>query len=107
MHHEDGSVSFKTPQGATITTHPDGRVDLNVQHIQNIGIHNIVEVTAHNINHMLGMVSHFVKFRNGGELRFAYNQAGQLIELSFSSLHVNIVDDSKIMFSSTPLPEAA
>ena len=32
MHHEDGSVSFKTPQGATITTHADGRVDLNVQH---------------------------------------------------------------------------
>jgi hypothetical protein len=97
----DGSMTFDTEQGATITTNPDGSVSLDFKHIKNIGIHNIIDVQMHNINTVLGMVSHFVKFHNGGELRFAYNQAGQLVELSFTSLHVNITDGNRVMFSAS------
>jgi hypothetical protein len=97
--HADGSVTFNTEQGASITTHPDGKVSLDFKQIKNIGIHNIIEVQTYNIHSVLGMVSHFVKFHHGGELRFAYNQAGQLIELSFFKLHVNIVDGQQVMFS--------
>jgi hypothetical protein len=96
---DDGSMTFNTEQGATITTNPDGSVSLDFKHIKNIGIHNIIEVQTYNIHTVLGMVSHFVKFHNGGELRFAYNQTGQLIEFSFTRLHVNIVDGTQVMFS--------
>jgi hypothetical protein len=97
----DGSMTFDTEQGATITTNPDGSVSLDFKHIKSIGIHNIIDVQAHNVNTVLGMVSHFVKFHNGGELRFAYNQAGQLVEFSFTRLHVNITDGNRAMFSAT------
>jgi hypothetical protein len=99
--HADGSMTFNTEQGATITTNPDGSVSLDFQHIKSIGIHSIIDVQAHNINPLLGSVSHFVKFHNGGELRFAYNQAGQLLELSFTQLHANIVDGNRVMFSAS------
>ncbi len=99
--HADGSITFDTAQGATITTNPDGSVTLDFKQIKNIGIHNIIDVHTHNVVNVLGMVSHFVKFHNGGELRFAYNQAGQLVELSFSRLHANIIDGNRVMFSAS------
>jgi hypothetical protein len=107
-HNPDGSSTLKTPDGgATITTNPDGTVSLDFKRIQNIGIRNIIDVQHYGINTVLGMVSHFVKFHNGGELRFAYNQAGQLIELTFSRLHVNITDDTQVMFSASEPNETA
>jgi hypothetical protein len=97
----DGSLTYDTNQGATITTNPDGSVSLDFKRIKNIGLHNIIDVQTHSVNNVLGMVSHFVKFHNGGELRFAYNQTGQLVELSFTSLHVNITDGNRVMFSAS------
>jgi hypothetical protein len=106
INNADGSVSYETQQGAKITTNPDGSISLDFRRIKNIGIRNIIDVHTHSINTVLGMVSHFVKFHNSGELRFAYNQAGQLIELSFTRLHVNITDDNEVMFSTSD-PKAA
>jgi hypothetical protein len=99
--HADGSVTYDTHQGATFTTNTDGSVTLGFKRIKSLGIHSIIDVQNHSINHVLGMVSHFVKFHNGGGLRFAYNQAGQLVELSFKSLHLNITDGNRAMFSAS------
>ena len=97
----DSPLIYVTDQGTTIIPNPDGSVSLDFIQIKSLGIYNIIDVKTHQVNQLLGMVSHFVKFHNGGELRFAYNQAGQLVELSFTSLHVNITDGNRAMFSAT------
>jgi hypothetical protein len=92
--HADGTVSFDAPNGATITTQLDGSIQLDLKSISTIGVANIIDIQTHNIQDVLGMKSHFIKFQSGGEVRFAYNQLGQLVELSFLGLLVKITETS-------------
>lgn len=55
-----------------------------------VGIGNLVEVRNHEIVRVAGMTSHTVTYHDGGLLRFAYNDRGELIELSGQKVRVHI-----------------
>ncbi len=102
--HPDGTVTFDAPNGAKISTNPDGSIALDLQKISAIGVANIIEVQTHNIQDVLGMRSHFIKLHSGGELRFAYNHLGHLVELSFTGLLAKISEAENglaLMFSAS------
>ena len=54
--------------------------------ISSVGIRSLTEVAEHRINTIVGSRSHLVYFNNGGVLQFAYNGAGELIELKSQDL---------------------
>jgi hypothetical protein len=102
--HPDGTVTFDAPNGAKISTNPDGSIALDLQRISAIGVANIIEVQTHSIQDVLGMRSHFIKLHSGGEVRFAYNHGGQLVELSFTGLLAKITETTNglaLMFSAS------
>jgi hypothetical protein len=102
--HPDGTVTFDAPNGAKISTNLDGSIALDLQRISAIGVANIIEVQTHNIQDVLGMRTHFIKLHTGGEVRFAYNHSGQLVELSFTGLLAKITETANglaLMFSAS------
>jgi len=50
--------------------------------LRSVGIRNLVDVASHEVMTIAGSTSHIVRFRDGGFTQFAYNDRGQLIELS-------------------------
>ena len=69
------------------------------QAIESVGIKNLTEVTEHHITTIVGSRSHLVRFNNGGELHFAYNGLGQLIELSARDLTVTVSMGKVVSFA--------
>ena len=55
-------------------------------------------MVEHRVNTILGSRSHFLRFCNGGCLQFAYNDAGQLIELSAEGLALTIKANGEFCF---------
>lgn len=68
-----------------------GFVDIDLGPIRSIGLGNLMDVTAHSVHEIAGSTSHYVRFRGGGELRFAYSKTGEILELS--SVGLDIVTD--------------
>lgn len=94
----DGTVSVKSSSGAAITMGDSG-ISIDLEKINSVGIKNIIDVETHSINTALGSRSHFIKFYGGGEVQFAYNQAGQLIELSSTNVSLLLTPDNELIFS--------
>jgi hypothetical protein len=95
---EDGSAQVRTAGGATIDISNERNVELNIETIQSVGIYDLSEVEGHLINQVLGSTSHLVRFHGGGELRFAYNQQGKLIELSASNCGFVLSNSNELLF---------
>ena len=69
------------------------------QTIESVGIKNLTEVAEHHITTIVGSRSHLVRFNNGGELHFAYNGLGQLIELSAQDLTATVSMGKTLSFA--------
>lgn len=76
----------------------DEELVLRASAVKAVGIRDIAQVVEHRINTILGSRSHFLRFGNGGCLQFAYNDAGQLIELSAEGLTLTIKANSEYCF---------
>ncbi len=76
----------------------DGNWEIAVRQIKAIGIANLADVEVHLINNIAMSTSHFLRFRGGGELRFSYNQAGQVMELCWDKLNVAINPSGELTF---------
>lgn len=87
----DSPATLST-KGNTTTLKTDGSLEVDLKKIRltSVGIKNLVDVTEHHITTIVGSRSHLVRFVNGGELQFAYNASGQLIELSTFKLTVTL-----------------
>ena len=81
-----------------IRSQGDLTVDLP-QTIASVGIVNLTEVVEHHITTIVGSRSHLVRFVNGGELRFAYNGAGDLIELKSRGMVASITPVGVIRYA--------
>lgn len=66
--------------------------------ITSVGIVNLADVRRHRIAAAFGSVSHVVQFAGGGELRYAYNAAGELIELSGKALAFTVSPSGQVLF---------
>ena len=101
-HNADGTVSISTSTGEMIAIDEQGRANINLKKIGAVGIHNLADIEVHNINTIVGSISHYVRFVGGGEIRFVYNASGKLIELSATNVITTISQDNEIIFKHKP-----
>ncbi len=73
---------------------------LALEEIKSIGIENMLEVQTYRITRIVGSVSHFVRFLDGGEVRLAYNAQGCLLEFSAQGVAVEIQDGKRLTMAS-------
>jgi hypothetical protein len=88
--------SLATPWGACFTR-SDGQVVADLPAITSVGLCNLCEVRSHEVVRVAGMVSHCVRFMDGGQLRFAYNHRGELVELHCRGVSVAVTPDGRVM----------
>ena len=93
------SILAKTDTGAIIKRMNPEHVHVDFKSIKSVGLENILDVDSHNINTILNSRSHFIKFRNGGELTFAYNANGELIDLCAKKVSLFISNNDELIFS--------
>jgi hypothetical protein len=85
--------------GATISRIDPEHTHIDFSNISSVGLENICDVEAHFINNVLGSTSHLIKFRNGGEVNFAYNTKGQLVDFFAKNVKLLFDQNHKIIFS--------
>lgn len=91
----DGEA-MATSWGARLTR-SDGQVVADLPVVTSVGLCNLCEVRSHEVVHVAGLASHRVCFLDGGQLRFAYNDRGQLIELVCHGVSVALSKDGRVM----------
>ena len=89
----------KTKTGAVIKRINMDHIHIDFKNIKSIGLGNILDVDSHCVNTILNSRSHLIKFRNGGELAFAYNSNGELIELCAKKVGLCISPRDELIFS--------
>ena len=62
-----------------------------------ITVRDLSQVIGHEVVHVARSTSHLVRFTGGGMLRYAYNERGELIELSMLDLRATHLRDGSIM----------
>lgn len=87
-----------TPKGDVTIIQPNGEMEMELRSIKAVGITNLGDVIEHRITTIVGSRSHLVRFSNGGELQYAYNSLGQLIELTSRDLFIYISENHEIRF---------
>jgi len=95
---KDGSATVRTTTGGTMQVDKERNVTLDLETITAVGIKNLSEVETHQINRVMGSISHFVRFHGGGEVRFAYNHEGKLIELSAQNCGFALSGKNELLF---------
>jgi hypothetical protein len=61
-------------------------VQIPLDEFRAVRANNLAPVLDHRIARVMGSTSHVLRFVGGGELRYAYNSRGQVIELSSSGV---------------------
>ncbi len=61
-------------------TAPDGDIHSEFPHIRSVGIRDLTQVVDHRINQVFDSVGHYVRFSNGGWLRYMFDRRGNMVE---------------------------
>lgn len=85
-------------RGASFIRNADGSLNFFPVEINTVGIRDIADVVEHRINTIVGSRLHLVRFVNGGLLTYAYNDAGELIELVSNNLVAEISIENEIVY---------
>ena len=96
VHVESGGVFERSAQGD---------IRARLPQIRSVGVADLADVLSHEIVCIVGSVSHHVRFVRGGDLRFAFNSRGELIELHSSNLAVSVSPDQRLIFSAGRRPQ--
>ena len=64
----------------------DGTSQVSLDEIRAVRVEDLSQVLDHRIARIMGSTSHVIRFIGGGELRYAYNSRGQVIELSATGI---------------------
>jgi hypothetical protein len=83
----DGSLSITSKQP----------VNLHIESIKSVGVENLIDVEVHAINRVFNSVSHYIKFHGGGEVRFAYDANGELLEFTGSNIDAEVHNGERIL----------
>lgn len=93
----EGQMTIKIESDGTISSSSDKPLEINLQNIEAVGIENVVDVESYEISRLFNSVSHFIKFFGGGEVKFAYNQQGELLEFSAHQVTLSIKNGERIV----------
>jgi hypothetical protein len=78
-------------------TRTEGQLVAELPVITSVGLCNLCEVLSHDVVRIAGLTSHSVCFVDGGQLRFAYSDLGELIELHCVGAGVTISRDGRVI----------
>lgn len=101
-----GSLHIDTAMGG-ITVNHDGadNVTLNLHCIREVGVASLADVLSHEVVEVAGFVSHSIRLINGGQVNFAFNQAGQVVELSGARTRLHMTTAHSLMIRSLQTTE--
>lgn len=92
-----------TSSGAVIKRVDQNHIHINFNNIKSVGLNNIMDIECHTINTIYNSRSHLIKFRNGGEVTFAYNDKGQLVDLRAIGVNLLLNSSNELVFSISPI----
>jgi hypothetical protein len=78
-------------------TRTEGQLVAELPVITSVGLCNLCEVLSHDVVRVAGITSHSVCFVDGGQLRFAYSDRGELIELHCVGAGVAVSKDGRVI----------
>jgi hypothetical protein len=90
----NGSLSFDN----------EGNVSVEAVRAPCIGIANLAQVVDYRIAAIAaiaGSISYHVRFHNGGELNYAFNEKGELLELSGKGMDFAVSPEGSFMFQAS------
>ena len=96
-HAANGQITVRFDKGHRFTLE-GADIYADLASITTIGVKHLDEVASHTVNTIVGSCSHVIQFVNGAILRYAYNSAGQLIELSGHNLACSVSDKNELLF---------
>ena len=83
-----------------------GTCQLSLDEIRAVRVEDLSQVLEHRIARIVGSTSHVIRFIGGGELRYAYNNRGQVIELSATGIKGEVSPGRVVTFGALGLDRA-
>ena len=83
--------------GRAVRVETAGRVVVKIESPPMVTLRDLSQVIGHEVVHVARSTSHLVRFVGGGLLRYAYNERGELIELSMHDLQATHLRDGSIV----------
>ena len=78
-----------------------GTSQLSLDEIRAVRVEDLSQVLEHRIARIVGSTSHVIRFIGGGELRYAYNNRGQVIELSATGIRGVVSPSREVTFGAS------
>ena len=82
----------------------EGRMNVRLSGLRRVDVHGITDLETHQITRAFDSVSHFLRFANGGEVRFAYNAAGALLEFVANDVEVGVIGGDRVVLGQPEQP---
>jgi hypothetical protein len=99
MSNQNEQIIQITQSGTSIKRVDQNHLRIDFKNIKSVGVKNIIDVEFHSVNTILNSRSHLIRFRNGGEVAFAYNDTGCLIDLHAVGVDLILSQNDELMFS--------
>jgi hypothetical protein len=84
----------------------NGSSQVSLDDIRAVRVEDLSQVLDHRIARIMGSTSHVIRFIGGGELRYAYNSRGQVIELSATGVKGAVSPGRVVTFGAVGLDRA-
>jgi hypothetical protein len=84
----------------------NGSSQVSLDDIRAVRVEDLSQVLDHRIARIMGSTSHVIRFIGGGELRYAYNSRGQVIELSATGVKGAVSPGRVVTFGALGLDRA-
>jgi len=92
-----GPLGIDTQMGGVTVEHDGaGHFTFSLDAIREVGLASLADVVSHDIVHVAGLVSHRVQLVRGGQVNFAFNQAGQVVELSGIRAKIEMTSEHRL-----------
>lgn len=93
-------VSVHTDKDGVMNLSTEGSMSSNIDQIKSFGIANIVSITDYQINKDGSVISHSIKFRNGGSIELSFNEDGTNFSATISGMTSHVRNGEEILISS-------
>jgi len=94
----EGQLSVKIASDGSIAASSDKPLSIDLSTIKSVGVENLIDIEVHEINRLFNSVSHYIRFFGGGEIKFSYNAAGQILDLSGEEVKTTITNGDRLVF---------
>ncbi len=98
----DGLMFVTTGADGKLYVQSDQPITIDLKTISSVGIENLVHVKSHEINELYNFISHLVRFRDGGEVEFAYNSDGVLLKCQGRKVLAVVQNGERLIFKMKP-----